>query len=429
MNTRLNTRAFTLIEMMISVALGSLVVYIATVGVRAASQSVSAANRLALENSILRTGVVVALEHTDFWTDYDDPTYDPATTDGKRMRPFNGLAPAPGGNRGLPFTPFLASQASTGYGPRSTQTPVPTLPPTLSETVRRGVDENHSGWDPNAWQAAEMRGWSWANQTERTPRYSGPSKRNVSVVKYKLFGRTEWISAPDPDTSPHHWQQRQLDGLLRSLGSYGMFDYIPANTGLVIYEKSTTAGETGFWKISPEWCSPDGGPDYRLASDGNLSFTLDRLADTWGTVFAMPNRSIPAADRSRLANRRYGTGIAIDASSNQSSVDNIKNLLRDNEQVDRVLSDGDATTAPNKPSHWPSLNVSTLRFIRTGAFINLNRIAWMSPYTGQGLELSFTCFGTTLRGARQQRLRNTPGWQNPFPVSGSPLPHLDSYNP
>ena len=45
-------------------------------------------------------------------------------------------------------------------------------------------------------------------------------------------------------------------------------------------------------------------------------------------------------------------------------------------------------------------------------------------------DLDFTTtFGTTLRGARQQRLRKTPGWQDPFPESGSPKPHLDSYEP
>jgi hypothetical protein len=140
----------------------------------------------------------------------------------------------------------------------------------------------------------------------------------------------------------------------------------------------------------------------------------------------MPNRAVAAAQRSRVANRRYGTGIAIDASSNQSSVDTIKNLLRDAEQAEAVLTDGDATTAPNKPAHWPSLTVSSLRFIRTGAFINLNRIGWTNPLTGQGLELSFSCFGTTLRGARQQRLRDGPGWADAFPAAGKPK-HLDSY--
>lgn len=420
-------QAFTLIEMMIATLLGAMVVYISVAGIRTTAQSVASANRLALENSILRAGMSVALERTDFWTDYDEATVDPDSAEGKTLRPYFKLAPT--GNRGLPFTPFRDSQAATGYGPRATLTPVEPAPATASTTVKLGLDENASGWNPNAWHAAEARGWGWGNQTERTPRYSSASKRNVPVIKYKVFGRSEWLASPDPVTSPHHWQQRQLDGLLRSLGSYGLFDYLPANTGLMIYEKATGVGETGLWKISPEWCSPDGGPDFRLASDGNLSFTLDRLADTWGTVFAMPNRTIPEAKRLTLTNRRYGTGIAIDASSNQSAADSIKDLLRDSEEVDRVLSDGSGGSPQNKPAHWPSLTVSSLRFIRTGAFINLNRIAWTNPYTGQGLELSFSCFGTTLRGARQQRLRDEPGWSNPFPESGAPKPDLDSYAP
>lgn len=429
-----SARGFTLIEMTLSVALGALVVYVATAGIRTAAQGVASANRLALENSILRTGVVIALEQTDFWTSYDDPSYDPASDDGRIYRPYAGLAPGPDGvNRGLPFTPFITSRSSTGYGPTLIQSPLDPPLVDVHDTVKRGQMENASGWDPNAWQAAEARGWGWANQTERVPRFSSSRGKQVPSAKYKLFGRTEWFVSPEPDPSisNHHWQQRQLDGLNRSLGSYGLFDYLPANTGLMIYEKikprpNIITEDEGKWRVSEEWCSPDGGPYFRLASDGNLSFTLDRMADTWGNVFALPNRSVVAGVRSQVANRRYGTGIAIDASSNQSAIDGIKDLLTEAEQVERILSDGDATTVANKPAHWPSLTVSSLRFIRTGAFINLNRITWVSPFTGQGLELSFTCFGTTLRGARQQRKRDEPGWAEPFPDSGRPK-HLDSY--
>jgi prepilin-type N-terminal cleavage/methylation domain-containing protein len=430
---------FTLIEMMIAIGLGMLVVFVATAGLRTAAQSVASANRLALENSILRTGMVVALEHTDFWTDYDDPTYDPASTEGKIMRPYcrkSGDLPADavGVQRGLPFTPFTESRSATGYGPRTQLSPIEVAPVDVSDTVKRGLGENDSGWDPNAWNAAEARGWNWGNLTERTPRSSSVTSRMIPIAKYKIFGHTETIASTEPSASTpnHHWQQRQLDGLNRSLGSYGLFDYLPANTGLMIYEKITNpsgpnSSDLNKWQTAKEWCSPDGGSDYRLASDGNLSFALDRLADTWGTVFAMPNRAVAENLRSRVTNRRYGTGIAIDASSNQSSADGIEQLLINHEQVDRVLTSGDATNGPNKPGHWPSLTVSSLRFIRTGAFINLNRISWVNSMTGEGLELSFSCFGTTLRGARQQRLRDTPGWAEPFPEGGTPKPHLDSY--
>jgi prepilin-type N-terminal cleavage/methylation domain-containing protein len=420
----MSARGFTLIEMLLAITLGSLVIYIAVAGVRVASQSISAANKLALENAVLRTGVTVALEHTDFWTDHDQPYPIDVATD----QPLRGMAPDNASvQRGLPFTPLTVSRTTTGYRTPAATSPTGSVPAGVSPVVAKGLDENASGWDPNAWHAAEARGWSWGNLAERTPRWSGPSGRNVPIAKYKLFGRHETIASTDPSYSPHHWQQRQMDGLLRSLGSYGMFDYVPANTGLMIYEKVASGSESGQWRVSPEWCSPDNGPYYRLASDGNLSFALDRMADTWGTVFLVPNRSVAAANRSRIANRRYGTGIAISASANNSSINEIRQLLLDGEQVEQVLHDTDASGYTNKPAHWPGLIVRNLRFIRTGAFINLNRVAWTNPLTGQGTELSFTCFGTTLRGARQQRLRDDPGWADPFPISGAPRPHLDSY--
>jgi prepilin-type N-terminal cleavage/methylation domain-containing protein len=426
MTVPMERRGFTLIEMLLAITLGSMVIYIAIAGVRVASQSITVANKLALENAVLRTGVAVAMEHTDFWTDHDQPFPINAALD----QPLRGTAPdsaSPAVQRGLPFTPFDTSRNTTGYRAPAVSSPTASIPSGVSPVVARGSNENASGWDPDAWHAAEARGWSWGNLAERTPRWSGPSGRNVPIVKYKLFGGYEHIASTDPSFSPHHWQQRQMDGLLRSLGSYGMFDYVPANTGLMIYEKVLSGSERDQWKVSPEWCSPDGGPYYRLASDGNLSFALDRMADTWGTVFLIPNRSVAAANRSRIANRRYGTGIAISASSNQNSINEIRQLLIDGEEVEQVLHDADATGYANKPAHWPGLTVRNLRFMRTGAFINLNRISWTNPLTGAGTELSFTAFGTTLRGARQQRLRDEPGWADPFPASGAPKPTLDSY--
>ncbi|HEX3133706.1 MAG TPA: prepilin-type N-terminal cleavage/methylation domain-containing protein [Planctomycetota bacterium] len=427
MRTPTATHGFTLIEMMLAIALGSMVVYVAIAGIRVTAQSIASANKLAQENAILRTGVVIALENTDFWTAQDQPNPLNPTLD----QPLRATAPdngSPVTQRGLAFTPFWNSRTSTGYRAPAAVSPTVTPPPgPVSQVVLNGLNENTSGWDPNAWNAAEARGWAWANLCERTPRWSGSSNRNVPVMKYKIFGRCETIASTDPSFSPHHWQQRQLDGLLRSLGAYGMFDYIPANTGLMIYEKIASGSEAGQWKVSPEWCSPDNGPYYRLASDGNLSFTLDRMSDTWGTVFLIPSRTVTAANLSKISNRRYGTGIAIAASANNSSVSEIKQLLIDGEQVDPVLHDADASGYANKPLFWPGLTVRNLRFMRTGAFINLNRIAWTNPLTGQGTELSFTCFGTTLRGARQQRLRDEPGWADPFPANNTPKPTLDSY--
>jgi prepilin-type N-terminal cleavage/methylation domain-containing protein len=412
----MNARGFTIIEMMIATALGSMVVYVAVAGIRVASQSVASANRLALENAVLRTGVTIALNNTDFWTAHDDPTPNDPLVD----QPLRATAADNAGVlRGLPFTPFLLSRSTTGYRTPATTSPVVTPPLSVSQVVKNGLDENASGWDPNAWQAAESRAWGWGNLSERTP-------RGASTIKYKNFGNYELIVSTDPSNSTHHWQQRQMDGLLRSLGSYGLFDYIPANTGLMIYEKITAGTDSGQWRVAQEWCNPDSGPFYRLASDGNLSVTLDRLADTWFQVFMVPNRKVPSANLGKTANRRYFTGIMIGASTNNFAVSEIGTLLTDGEVIDPVLHDTDVGGFANKPAHWPGLTVRSLRFIRSGAFINLNRIAWVNSMTGQGTELSFTCFGTSLRGARQQRLRDEPGWVNPFPESGNPKPNLDS---
>jgi hypothetical protein len=371
---------------------------------------------LALENAILRTGVVMALENSDLWLAYDNPSLPAAE------RPLYGMAnDSAGKQRGLPFTPFKTSQPITAYR-ASSVAPIVPVPLGISKVVRQGLDEHDGGWEPNSWHAAEARGWTWGNLAERTP-----LSTSVAPGKFKTFGRYEWLASTDPAFSPHSWQQRQLDGLNRSLGYYGLFDYLPANTGMMISEKLTSGTYSGTWITSAEWCDPNSGPFYRLAHDANLTFTLDRLSDTWGQVFVMPNKSVTLANRSRVASRRYSTGIAISMSANNNSVNDIKQMLIDAEEVDDVLHEANATMAANKPDTWPSLSVSNLRFIRTGAFINLNRITWVSPLTGKGTELSFSCFGTTLRGARQQRLRDAPGWADPFPLSGGPNPHLDSY--
>jgi hypothetical protein len=55
------------------------------------------------------------------------------------------------------------------------------------------------------------------------------------------------------------------------------------------------------------------------------------------------------------------------------------------------------------PTSWPSVKVSVNRFIGNARCTTLFRLDLTNPLTGNVFELSFTGFGTTLRGARQQR--------------------------
>jgi hypothetical protein len=85
--------------MMIAIGLGMMIVLVAVSGVRLAAQSVTTANRLALENSMMRAGYFSAMQDADWWIAWDDPD-SPAD---QRLRDFES---APGWNRGLPFTEF-----------------------------------------------------------------------------------------------------------------------------------------------------------------------------------------------------------------------------------------------------------------------------------------------------------------------------------
>jgi hypothetical protein len=61
------------------------------------------------------------------------------------------------------------------------------------------------------------------------------------------------------------------------------------------------------------------------------------------------------------------------------------------------------------PVSWPGLTVRVHRLIKTSRFVNWARVSMAKPITGEEIEMSFTSFGTTLRGARQQR-RSGGGW-------------------
>lgn len=454
MNTSMpSTRhGFTLIEMMISVALGAMVVYVAAAGLRTTAQSITTAQRLATENNILRAGMTIALHDADFWVSHDDP-FD--CTSGTPATPGSGqllrqVSSAGGRFQGLPFTPFLANPEYAASGPRTTAGQLDT-----------GPLEATAGWDANAWGAHETRGWHWANLVERVPvkrvqqkNADGTPARdnngnlkfyathsftandtNRAISKRQVFGAYH-RAASSLATAPHRWQQRQLDGLKRSLGSYGLFEYLPSNAGMMIY---SDRNPSNLWAVSPEWCFVSAGRDgYYLGTDNRsegVNYAQDAMLATLGTVYAPANpynlfasaNSTPAlrsiSEVRDISSRRYGTGISLDINYNDDTITNVRNLLN---QVEVKRPWLDATSAPTT---WPSLSVSTLRHKRTGASVCLHRISWTHPISGRSTEFTFTVFSTTLRGARQQRLRDAPGWANPFPHPGEgPVrPHLDEY--
>src|SRR5689334_10035014 len=106
---------FTLIEMMLAVALGSLIVYTATAGFRTAAQSVTIANRMSLENGLIRAGFQAALHEKDFWTAYDDP--DDASRQQLRTTLFQELKDGSDAGLGVNPTPFPGAETAIGWDP------------------------------------------------------------------------------------------------------------------------------------------------------------------------------------------------------------------------------------------------------------------------------------------------------------------------
>ena len=63
---------FSLIEILISIALALVILLTAFAGFRATAALVSSSNRIARDNQMFRSGYFQALEELDFWTAYDN---------------------------------------------------------------------------------------------------------------------------------------------------------------------------------------------------------------------------------------------------------------------------------------------------------------------------------------------------------------------
>lgn len=239
----IRTRAFSLIEVMIAIALGMLLVYAAMAGFRVASQSITSANRLALENSLLRSAFHEALNEVDLWTAYDDPESTLAADQALRrpQMPFSQL----------PTTPVIAtSSTATAFAYSEAETDI--------------------GWDHTyPWSASSPRTWWRANAAEW----------------YASIGRSGNYTLFASSTSPHPWLFKQMDMLHQNLGYYGFCDYLPPSMLYAHYRTSNMARE--FWNVNTSFRNGDGGssfPQGRYRCTKDTSYLLVPLRPLGGTT-------------------------------------------------------------------------------------------------------------------------------------------------
>lgn len=372
---------FTLIEMMIAIALGLAVVYVAFAGFRVAAQAVTITNRMATENALMRVGCDMAHDRLDYWTDYDDPVPGGETP---RLRANVGV-------EGMPFTPMSV-----------------TIP-----LVRNAAQpERTVGWDPaESWPASDPRTWWHGNVAEKF-------QTDMTLGRYGIFANTRsnlmmTSSAPVGNYGaievPHSWQYNQVWSLFRALGYYGFADYVPANTLFACYRDFATDAAmfpanldgmpTVLFKPGTQFDNGEGAQEYPKG--------IWRLTMVASYAMLSPTSSValtPAAHQ-----RKYIVGY-------WNNTGEFSTFLNETENRRDPLT-GQAprlTREMTQPTHWPEVTVTTQRFIKTARFVNLCRVRMVNPLTGAQSELTFTGFSTTLHGARMQRRHPTQGdgWAN-----------------
>lgn len=465
--------AFTLIEMMIAVGLGTMVVLVALSGFRTASQTLTVANRLSLENSMLRSGYFEAQVQLDFWTNLDDPTLPDAERPLKGDQSVGYITEWVNQNRkrGLPFTPMktLSSEgiwAKSGTMPRFTPAALPdgsrgnwVMPRPLSQ-ISANDWELDRGWDPTYyWAPHDPRTWSRANLAEKERDNGGIGNDGVDNLpkmingRYAIFANTNpsaqtlatYSFRPDlnhedpaqrqllqsvsysgyPSENIHSWYYNQLNSLVNAMGYAAFCEYVPANAIYTWYSDTgdRTAGGINKFGIVPWYQFTNGDGDqrnsrgiYRNTYSHSYGYINPRSWDY--SLTATPPLSGTALTGNVLRQRFYQTYNSDYGATEGDGAARLRWFLSHVNHPEQLLE--------SRPDAWPDVHVSVGRLIKNAHHVAVAKVRRFSPLNGELIELSWCGVGTSLRGARQQR-HQTTGWARWDNASGATIdPHLDT---
>ena len=426
---------FTLIEMMLAVALGSLLVYTAMAAFRVASQTVTITNRICLENSLIRAGIHEAHNQLDFWTNLDDPD----NAGDQRLRAANiDVGGTNLGARlseaGLPakaglifakmsdvFPPNKLSRPATTTAPSSQ---VPRFTTALSPQVLTTAQlngkadwESDAGFDPTCvWAPHDPRTWYRGNCIEK----DGGAGRPLWFGRYAIFTNTDanpllkdfddiTPAATYSATPLHLWYGRQLLGFSRAFGFYGMCDYMPSN---VLYSTYTSFvnGGTNRGGI-PTYFLPNRGTHESFVGQGMINVpTLGIYALTVTQSYGVSNPVRRTIDDKTLATEYYRFYDSDYSAAGGGGKTELQQFINITIPMSPLMK--------QQPQHWSVVSVGVGHFVKSAKFVSIAKIRWESPLTGSLTELSFTGVGSSLRGARMQRKPGS-GWAKWDNVSAS----------
>lgn len=474
--------AFTLIEMMIAVALGSMVILVAMSGFRTAAQTVTLANRLSVENSMMRSGYFEAQVQLDYWTNLDDPMRPdterplkgPQSIGNKNDWPYNNTP------RGLPFTSMKALK-DAGIWPQVgiPKVPITGGPGTLQDgsrgnwimprplgtitTAGNATWEAERGWDPSYyWSPHDPRTWCRANMAEKERDNNGIGNDGLDNLpkmingRYAIFANTNPnpltlasytmrpnLNHPDeskrqntqqvsysgyPAGNVHSWYYNQLAGLVRAMGYAAFCEYVPANAIYTWYSDvgDRTTGGINRLGVVPWYGFTNGDGDqrnsrgiYRNTYSCSYGYINPRSWD-YALTLDPPLSGTPIAGNT-LRQRYYQCYESDYGATEGDGAKRLRWLLSHVNFPEQLLE--------ARPNSWPDVQVSVGRIIKNAHHVAVAKVRRNSPVTGELIELSWCGLGTTLRGARQQRHQDT-GWARWDNKVGATIdPNLDTPAP
>jgi prepilin-type N-terminal cleavage/methylation domain-containing protein len=445
----MSQRAFTLLELMISMALGLIILTTVYAALQLTVESMKVAERLGLENRLLAAGVAQALERTDSWEDLDQ-----ASTGFTPLR-----TPVSGNLKTLRNNPANGTQTYSADGSdwQTLAQPFSARSTIIAQAVGAwGMDATSDLLDASSWEPSSSAAWyrgdgghfdhggtlvtgtttpaAWLDESAfgNYGIFANASGGSGSQVRLGAQNQASGFVSNATIDWTRRWAPRQHKALLQSFGFFGWLDYVPANAVLDWADVDDSAAAPRRIQRAWELRAAYDGAVATLPSNTHVSDlgTLGRSArqrvenpsslGNWSTpVFRTgaeravtpgwfcasahvgiagppPGADATASRRMAGLNRYMGLGMQ---DPNQNIFLNTFPLL-----LGSLGSNGaERQVVAVRPASWPGVQVGLRRFRRWGSSSAWCFVRMVDPINGTSVQLSFPAVGTTLRGARLNR--------------------------
>ena len=480
----LSRSALTLVEVMISVALSTVVLLLAFTAFRVAAQSISHLGRLETENNLLRHGITQVIDDVDFWNSEANPefpygrayaAYQNVNASGTRLPDTDPDLVFNHGNNKRPFrrTAVVAGSAEDvnwqlPHDPRSWYRNMvysnarPVQPDYIDGNPGYSMVWRAETWHPSTqWRIGGDQGNFSGAPMAWTPRHIWGDYAEIANVGY--------VPTADPaaEDSYRGARARSMQWLFREIGAIGLVNYQPPG-GMMMYLRPSTnlyngsgiadtathfdKGEIPWQLDRPKVMRMDNSATIDQAKFGKWDSTVERptAADVashnrlnymealqlwhgltardwtaanrmrglmygvrvsegtwpWATINAVA-RQAWSRDLLRDAGRGYGQLSLLSWAAGDEADAN----RNDTYLVPASLTGIASPLTSDRISTLPLLRVSNFRYRYYGGDICNVAVRLEQPSFGRVINLGFSVFGTTFRGARQHWALRTWGQQ------------------